>query len=362
MEDKISVIIPIYNVESYLRECLDSVVNQTYRNLEVILIDDGSLDSCSAICDEYMAMDRRVTVIHKKNEGVSIARNVGIEKATGEWITFVDPDDWCELDYYQELISEVADRKPDVFCAGGAIWEYRQNSVPKVYAKENFYFEKRESDISWKKLPARVIDRKVVVNFFGSDYPGGFCWDKLYRADFIKRNGFKFQPALHPLEDALFNCMVFDQAERIGGSTYIGYHYRQTNLLSATKRFRPDLVQLTVSYIENLSIYQDKSQNPFLRCSINQVALSGIRGCFRNWSFYRAYGIADRVKEELFSIKHNTYIRNIIFDNNNENISIGNLPVKYILRVPGSIWLVKIYAMIDKLYLYLKSLNKKSET
>ena len=105
MEEKISVIIPVYNVEPYLRKCLDSVINQTYRNLEIIIVDDGSPDNCGAICDEYAARDDRVIVIHKKNGGVSAARNDGIRIASGKWITFVDPDDWCEPDYYEMLIS-----------------------------------------------------------------------------------------------------------------------------------------------------------------------------------------------------------------------------------------------------------------
>lgn len=100
---KLSVIVPIYNVEPYLRQCLDSIVNQTYRNLEIILVDDGSPDNCGAICDEYAEKDERIFVVHKQNGGLSAARNDGIARATGEWITFVDSDDWCDTDYYEQL-------------------------------------------------------------------------------------------------------------------------------------------------------------------------------------------------------------------------------------------------------------------
>lgn len=105
----ISVIIPIYNVEKYVKRCLDSVLNQTYCHLEVILVDDGSTDSSGKICDEYKKMDTRIRVIHKSNEGVSSARNLGIEVANGEYIAFIDSDDAMEKDcieYLYRLIQE----------------------------------------------------------------------------------------------------------------------------------------------------------------------------------------------------------------------------------------------------------------
>ena len=114
MGSKISVIIPVYNVEPYLRQCLDSVVNQTYKNLEIIIIDDGSPDNCGAICDEYAAKDKRIQVIHKENCGLSAARNDGLARATGEWIAFVDSDDWCELDLYEKAIACAEKTDPDI--------------------------------------------------------------------------------------------------------------------------------------------------------------------------------------------------------------------------------------------------------
>ena len=101
----ISVIVPVYNVEYYLKQCLDSIVNQTYRNLEIILVDDGSTDSSGDICDEYAQIDARIKVIHKENGGLSSARNAGLDVCTsgGELIAFVDSDDWLELDMFEVL-------------------------------------------------------------------------------------------------------------------------------------------------------------------------------------------------------------------------------------------------------------------
>ena len=101
-EPKISVVVPVYKVEPYLRKCLDSIVNQTYRNLEIILVDDGSPDNCGAICDEYAAGDSRIRVIHQENGGVSSARNAGLSAVTGEWVGWVDSDDWLSLIHISE--------------------------------------------------------------------------------------------------------------------------------------------------------------------------------------------------------------------------------------------------------------------
>ena len=99
----LSVIIPVYKVEKYLRQCVDSVINQTYKNLEIILVDDGSPDNCGKICDEYAEKDKRVKVIHQLNKGLSGARNTGTEQASGEYIAFVDSDDWLDVHMYEDL-------------------------------------------------------------------------------------------------------------------------------------------------------------------------------------------------------------------------------------------------------------------
>ena len=99
----ISVVVPVYNVEQYIRECVDSIVSQTYCHLEIVLIDDGSLDNCPVICDEYAKKDSRIKVVHQKNGGLAKARNVGIENSSGEYITFIDSDDYIASNYIEIL-------------------------------------------------------------------------------------------------------------------------------------------------------------------------------------------------------------------------------------------------------------------
>lgn len=117
-ESKISVIVPVYKVEPYLRRCLDSITNQTHENLEIILVDDGSPDNCGAICDEYATEDRRIQVIHKENEGVASARNAGLDAATGGWVGFVDADDWIEPDMFRYLLEGAMIYNADIAICG----------------------------------------------------------------------------------------------------------------------------------------------------------------------------------------------------------------------------------------------------
>ena len=114
----VSIIVPVYNVEAYLRRCLDSLINQTYQNLEIILVDDGSTDNSPAICDEYAAKDGRVRVFHKENGGVSSARNLGLDKMTGEWVSFVDSDDYLHLQFVEVFLSEAEKNEADIVACG----------------------------------------------------------------------------------------------------------------------------------------------------------------------------------------------------------------------------------------------------
>ena len=175
MGEKISVIIPVYKVEPYLRQCLDSVVGQTYNNLEIIIIDDGSPDNCGVICDEYAAKDDRIIVIHKENGGLSAARNDGLELATGEWVAFVDSDDWCELDYYEQLLRAKGDRMPDIFWAGGFTYEAGSRAEKRVDINKVFFSRVLRgmcstAGDSWRRKSCALTRRMPSVRMSGSTF------------------------------------------------------------------------------------------------------------------------------------------------------------------------------------------------
>ena len=159
----ISVIVPVYNVEYYLKQCLDSIVNQTYRNLEIILVDDGSTDSSGDICDEYAQIDARIKVIHKENGGLSSARNAGLDVCTsgGELIAFVDSDDWLELDMFEVLYTNLKEKNVDIACVG--YYQCYMNKIVKgnfckgkLYSGENLISEICEESSSMEQVIQKI--------------------------------------------------------------------------------------------------------------------------------------------------------------------------------------------------------------
>lgn len=126
----ISVIVPVYNVERYLRRCVDSILHQTYRNLEVLLVDDGSTDASGAICDEYAAQEERVTAVHQKNGGLSAARNAGLERAQGTYLCFVDSDDFLDSRMLETLCCDLQEKDADVAVVGFRTFEREEGACP----------------------------------------------------------------------------------------------------------------------------------------------------------------------------------------------------------------------------------------
>ncbi|MEZ4357074.1 MAG: glycosyltransferase family 2 protein [Eubacteriales bacterium] len=147
MDPKVSVIVPIYNVEQHLKKCIDSIIGQTYTNLEIILVDDGSPDNCPAICDEYKGKDNRIKVIHKENGGISDARNAGIKEATGKYIAFVDSDDWLDYDLLNDWVKCAERNNADAVCYNPDI---KNERVIKKDILINYFLDGRVS--VWSKL------------------------------------------------------------------------------------------------------------------------------------------------------------------------------------------------------------------
>ena len=279
---KISVIIPIYKVEPYLRQCLDSVMNQTYKNLEIILIDDGSPDNCGKICDEYAQRDKRIIVIHKENGGLSAARNDGLRLATGEWISFVDPDDWCELDLYEKSIAKAIETSADM-----VIFSPYQNSRRKeerIHAFSTDFIAEDPKVIAQLQLSAL----SVYYTPFSEDHRWGqgFPWDRLYKSSVIKNNNLAFSEAVRANEDVIFNILVFQHVKKVAFFDSALYHWRM-NPASIGHKYTPDRVevdreiyQVMVDIGKTYGLSEEYFQAVYLR-TINNILAVGER-CFFN--------------------------------------------------------------------------------
>ena len=185
----ISVIIPVYGVEKYLPKCIESLLQQTYKNIEFILVDDGSPDSCGKICDFYAEKNEQIVVIHQENHGVSAARNAGLKIAKGDYIGFVDPDDWIASDMYQMMYLGLQKSRADIAICG---YDYYDE---QGYLDESRRYVVRENEV--------VTQKEVMYRF--SDMPPTIrhgVWNKLFKRDLLHNQ--KFKEGLHSSEDVLF--------------------------------------------------------------------------------------------------------------------------------------------------------------
>ena len=205
-EAKISVIVPVYKVEPYLRKCLDSIVGQTYRNLEIILVDDGSPDNCGAICDEYAARDERIKVIHKENGGVASARNAGLAMANGDYIGWIDSDDWIETDMLEFLL-EGAQRHGADIAVCGRVEVYPTRQVPLGWENE------------------KILDAEQAIGFLlEDDLLRNYLCDKLWRRELFQDICF---PEGRNFEDVAVTYRLIEKAEKIVCLPGYKYFYLQ---------------------------------------------------------------------------------------------------------------------------------------
>ncbi len=242
--EKISVIIPVYNVEEYLEECILSVINQTYKNLEIILVDDGSIDKSGYICDEYIKKDLRIKVIHKINGGLSSARNVGIDNSTGDYLMFIDSDDYIKLDTCELLIESIKKEKADI-----VICDFYRNE------KEN----KNKKIITQTFNSKEAIKEMLLQNNFDTS-----AWGKLFKKEVFKNIYF---PEGKIFEDLATIYNVFDKADKI---VYIAmkkyfYRIRQSSIMNSKFNKKKMDIYDIFKEINNFLLKKYSDLIPYLR-------------------------------------------------------------------------------------------------
>lgn len=233
---KISVIIPIYNVEEYLEKCLNSVINQTYKNLEIILIDDGSTDKSGEICDKYAKKDKRIIVIHKENSGVADARNRGLKIATGEYFGFVDSDDYIELDMFETLYNLQEKNNADISIV--SFYEIYNEKIISV--RDSGKFTEYTKTGALKEL---LMDRDIQ----------SYVWNKLFKRELFE--GIEF-PTNKNYEDIAIMLLIFEKAEKTVLLQEPKYYYqRRDNSITGIKNYKTYKDKLDVAY--NKFMYLD---------------------------------------------------------------------------------------------------------
>lgn len=254
---KISVIVPVYNVEPYLPQCLDSLIEQTFNDIEIICVNDGSTDGSLDVLNHYAAKDSRIKVIDKPNGGVSSARNCGLDAAQGEYVSFVDGDDWLKRNAYEEIISAVDKRNVDMAVFG--YYEYLDGNLTETGAKKVL---KRFEE---EKIPFE----KLVLYFCNS-----IC-DKIYRRDFLQKNHLRFHEHLIIAEDGFFNLQcVFKQPaiQAIGQSYYCYRLFRQGSTMS--RAISLDEVEKQFEFYHKSDFFQ--KLNTEEKCLVDLKNLGGL--------------------------------------------------------------------------------------
>lgn len=258
----ISVIVPIYGIEKYVGVCIESIINQTYSNLEIILVDDGSPDKCGEICDSYAKKDSRIKVIHKKNGGLVSARKAGIQIASGEYATYVDGDDWIEEDYYQSLVEQID--ASDVIVSG-----HKRALFEKVVQMPlNFEFGQYQG----KELD-NVKKTMISHGKFFKTGVSTYVWNKLFKTELLKKYQMLVDDDITIGEDAAVVYPLMNEAKKIVFANVFGYMYRQRedSMLKKAKPFLEETSGLRKLY-EYLSVFAknnpgydyDKQVNDFV--------------------------------------------------------------------------------------------------
>ncbi len=231
---EVSVIVPVYNVEPYLRRCIDSLVNQTLQNIEIILIDDGSTDGCGAICDEYATKDTRIRVVHQENAGLSEARNAGIDRARADFLMFVDSDDWVEPEFCELPLMLAKKHKADL-----VMFQFR-------YSK-NGRIQRKRLDVS-----EGIKTQKEALGLLASD-AGMMAWNKLYHRELFRTNRY---PKGKVYEDVVLTPVLVHLAQKVVYSTAVLYNqeYRAGSITTIhseeNMRNKLDAISLTALHFK----------------------------------------------------------------------------------------------------------------
>lgn len=288
MLELISIIVPIYNVQEYLYKCIESILNQSYKNIEVILIDDGSVDKSPIICDDFAALDNRIVVIHTQNKGVSSARNLGMNVAKGKYVGFVDADDYIEKDMFKILYEKIKKDNSDMVMCDVYI-ENTKKSIYKIY-DENYIFN--------KDLMAK--------NLFNNS---GFNWlcNKLFKMEIVQY--ITLNESIHMGEDILFICEYICKGSKYSYISIPLYHYMIRVDSACNSEFNyKKLTNIKAYecildiYLENICQYKHKALQAYVIANINVI-------CWIIEGKYIDYQLINNIKKDMEKIikENNAY-------------------------------------------------------
>lgn len=316
MSDLISVIVPVYNVEKYLDRCVQSLINQTYKNLEIILVDDGSPDNCPAMCDEYAKKDSRIKVIHKKNGGLGFARNSGLDIATGKYFAFIDSDDYVDLDYYETLYKAVSSGDYDVALCG---MSSEFNGIKKhgrhIFSGNTF----DQGGVMNILLPSMLGADK-----YGKNDSGISACKAIYKLSLVKDNNIRFVSEREYIsEDAVFDIELYRYVKSAIVTDGCGYYYCY-NGSSLSHSYKPDRFEQIKKLCDyELGLVKDYPSGVICAERIINTFLGNVRVVMKHEAahFCETKNLSDLLK--IKSLVKDSYLQKII-----REYDYSNLPAK----------------------------------
>ena len=306
MKAKVTVVVPVYNVEKYLEECVRSLSAQTYRDIEILLVDDGSTDTSGALCDALAAEDARIRVIHKENGGAAGARNLGISEASGEYILFLDSDDWLDTDAIEVLVGIADEQKTDVL-RFSYVREFLGKQLPKIntFLEERLYTGEECKAVCRRLLGlcGEELVHPESLNFLAS------CGFNLYRTALLREIGVRFVSIKEygAFVDGLFNLSVFLRMDRFAFIDRPFYHYRKTNADAATANYRKNYVPRQLLLFDTLrkTVEREGAWEYFKEAHSNRIALSTMEIAFN--AMRNKDGFLSRYREIRGVLRHKTF-------------------------------------------------------
>lgn len=324
--DIVSIVVPVYNVEKFLKECLDSICTQTYTNLEIILIDDGSTDSSGKICDDYAKLDKRIKIFHNKNYGVSYSRNLGIKEANGKYIVFIDSDDVIESNYIEISVEMIKKDNSDIVIVAHDIIDELLN----------------------KKECLTLPNTSNLTGIFKDDYYylSNYLitpWGKLYKLDIIKYFSIYFPEDFVVSEDRIFNYMYFKFINKYTFINKLLYHYFRRGNISLSKNMTQETFIANVKRLEiQKNFFRDLDIKNKEKILINDVIY-----------LLKAYMPVEKKNKYNF-YKKRVELINKILENEYEviNKKIKNKKIKILIYLLKNNYVFPIY-MYNKLMKFL---------
>ena len=313
---KITVIIPIYNAELYLERCIDSIVNQSFKDIELICVNDGSTDNSEQIIKKYQDNHNNIILISKKNEGVSVARNIGLEKSNSDYIYFVDADDWLSPDCLESIYNAAISSQADIIYFNANI--YKNNTLI------NYYNLKRLKSIKNKDLLFKKMIHAV--------------WNKLYKKEFLLKNDIKFPVGIKSSEDNIFNEMCHFHAPKYFILDKKLYNYNEFNLGAITS----NLINTCFNEIESFRYIINTAEFKHSNNSLKKVMLQRhIRGLLCYTKRIETSNTKE-IKEEIKKLVDELY------ENDNIQFSVGQIKTLNLLLYPNIIGLMKTVLTLAK--------------